>query len=195
MTSSQSHSRKRPRRESDLHTSPKRKKTTTYDASFRQHLIDFAICPESYDEDECKEPATLEGLNGRLGQRRQSLSSSRRQAFLNFKRKSRETLTNASVISKLFPIIAGNAEISSRENLYFGNLLDQTVKSIVKSTNPKHQIEYRMTQLRGFSLTSSPEAFREGATFLRNGRDWVKDERKALIIAENGKTHDAQTGS
>lgn len=44
-----------------------------------------------------------------------------------------------------------------------------------------------MTQLNGWKMTSNPEAFRQGASALRNARDLVKEEREELIAAANAK--------
>lgn len=44
-----------------------------------------------------------------------------------------------------------------------------------------------MTQLKAFAMISDPETFRQGATFLRNGRGLAEEERKKLITAVNAK--------
>ena len=59
-----------------------------------------------------------------------------------------------------------------------------------QSSNPKHQIEYQMTLLRGWDMIDSPENFREGATALRNARDWAKEKREELIAMANSKSLD-----
>ncbi|KAL9125666.1 MAG: hypothetical protein Q9217_005161 [Psora testacea] len=61
------------------------------------------------------------------------------------------------------------------------------------SKDPKSSAEYRMTQLKAFAMTSDPETFRQGATFLRNGRDLTGDERRELIIAANAKALNAES--
>ena len=53
----------------------------------------------------------------------------------------------------------------------------------VKSTNWKHQIEFRMIQLRFFAMTDAPDTFRQGAAAWRNGRDLTKEKREELIAA------------
>ena len=63
----------------------------------------------------------------------------------------------------------------------------------VKSRNPNHPTEYRMTQLKGWHMTSDPETFRQGTTFWRNGRDLTRDGRKELIAAANAKALNAET--
>ena len=52
------------------------------------------------------------------------------------------------------------------------------------STNP---IEYRTTQLNGWCMTGNPDTFRQGASALRNARDWAEEKRKELIAAANVK--------
>jgi len=136
MASSRSGSRKKAKlgRESDI--SSKTRKSSAYDPEFEQHLIDHGVYPEGYDDDESlEEPANLEEINHRLAQPRPSLSPSRfsREAFLDFKRMNRQALTENTVMSTAFPIIAGSARIPHSENLYFGNLKHLTDGSITKA--------------------------------------------------------------
>ena len=58
------------------------------------------------------------------------------------------------------------------------------------SESPTNPIEYRMTKLRSFAMTDAPDTFRQGASALRNARDWAKEKREELITAANGKTLD-----
>jgi len=55
------------------------------------------------------------------------------------------------------------------------------------SKNPKSPTEYRMTQLNSFAVTGNLDTFRQGASALRNARDWAKEKREELIAAANGK--------
>ena len=304
MSSSQSGSRKRAKtgRESDI--SSKTKKSSAYDGGFEQHLIDHGVYPEGYGGvRNVQETYNWEEINARLALPRASLSPSRftRDAFLDFKAKNQESLTENTVMSKAFPIIAGTADIPSQENLLFGNLKHLTDGSItrakpdfydgsrpadlnkqireelgpyiVPSTNtaapclpnfftegkgpnrntavckrqalydgalgargmhelrsyadpetaydnnaytitstyhggtgalklysthltpsmsPEISIEYRMTQLNGWDMTGNPDTFRQGASALRNARDWAKEIREELMIAANGKVPDAE---
>jgi len=230
---------------------------------------------------------------------RASLSPSRfsREEFLDFKEKNQDTLTEATVMSKAFSIIAGSADIPSQQNLQFGNLKDLTDGSITKaqpdfydgsrpteinaqirdelgpfivpstntaapclpnfftegkgpngntavcknqalydgalgargihelrsyvdpetahdnnaytisstyhggsgdltiytthptqSNNAQILTEYRTTQLNGWKMTGNPEAFRQGASALRNARDWAKEKREELMAAANSNT-------
>ena len=47
--------------------------------------------------------------------------------------------------------------------------------------------EYRMTQLKAFAVTSDPETFRQGASALRNARDWAQERRQEVVNAANNK--------
>ena len=304
MSSSQSGSRKRVKtgRESDI--SSKTKKSSAYDGGFEQHLIDHGVYPEGYGGVmNLQEPHNWEEINARLALPRASLSPSRftREAFLDFKAKNQEALTENTVMSKAFPIITGTADIPSQENLLFGNFKHLTDGSITKakpdcydgsrpadlnkqireelgpyivpstntaapclpnfftegkgpngntavckrqalydgalgargihelrsyvdpetaydnnaytitstyhggsgdltiytthptlSTNAQNLTDYRMTQLNGWKMTGNPEAFRQGASALRNARDWAKEKREELMIAANGKVPDAE---
>ena len=304
MSSSQSGSRKRAKtgRESDV--SSKTKKSSAYDGGFEQHLIDHGVYPEGYGGvRNLQEPHNWEEINARLALPRASLSPSRftREAFLDFKAKNQEALTENTIMSKAFPIIAGTVDIPSQENLLLGNLKHLTDGSITKakpdcydgsrpsdlkkqireelgpyivpsmntaapclpnfftegkgpngstavckrqalydgalgargihelrsyvdletaydnnaytitstyhggtgalklysthltpSMSPDIPIEYRMTQLNGWDMTGNPDTFRQGASALRNARDWAKEKREELMIAANGKVPDAE---
>ena len=298
MHSSQSGFRKRTKSGRESDTSSKTRKSSAYDPGFEQHLIDHGVYPEGYGGiRNLQEPHNWEEIHVRLAMPRASLSPSRftREAFLDFKEKNQDALTEATVMSKAFPIIAGTADIPSQENLPFGNLKDLTDGSITKaqpdfydgtcpaelnkqiradlgpyivpSTNtaapclpnlfaegkgpngntavckrqalydgalgargmhelrsyvdpetlfdnkaytitstyhhsglltiytthptpsedPTNSAEYRMTQLRSFAMTDTPDSFRQGAAALRNARDWAKEKRGELIAAANGE--------
>ena len=136
--SSQSGSRKRAKTERESEISSKRKKTSAYDPVFEQHLIDHGVYPHEYDYDDddgSVYPDNWEEINQRLTQPRSSLSPSRfpREAFLDFKKKNIQALTENTVMNKAFPIIAGTADISSEGNILFGNLKDLTDGSITKA--------------------------------------------------------------
>lgn len=61
----------------------------------------------------------------------------------------------------------------------------------IRSNNPNRDYEFRMTQLRGWDMTDNPDTFRQGASALRNARDWAKEKREELINA--GERQDART--
>lgn len=52
---------------------------------------------------------------------------------------------------------------------------------------PGGQPGYNMTQLKVLALTNDPEAFRQGATAYRNGRDWAKRQRDDAINQANDR--------
>ncbi len=294
MNSSQSGFRKRAKTGKESDTSSTTRKSSAYNRGFEQHLNDHGI----YKNNRAQKPSNWAEINKRLAQPRPSLSPSQftEAAFEAFQQTNEDALTENKVMSKVFPIIAGTADIPSQENLPFGNLKDLTDGSITKaqpdfydgsrpadldkrireelgpyivpSTNtaspcvpnfytegkgpngnttvcknqalydgalgargihelrsyvdpgtaynnnaytitstyhggssdltiysthptpskdPQNPIEYRMTQLRGWKMTDIPETFRQGATALRNARDWAKEKREELIIAANGK--------
>lgn len=53
-----------------------------------------------------------------------------------------------------------------------------------KPTNSDEH-EFYMTQIKGWSLTSDLDTFRQGATWYRNGRDWAKEQRDDAIRRAN----------
>ena len=137
MSSSQSGSRKRVKTGRESHIS-KTRKSTAYDPDFDQHLIDHGVYPEGYGGvRNLQEPLNCEEINARLALPRASLSPSRftREIYLDFKGKNQDALTEGTVMSTAFPIIAGSAciPIPHSENLYFGNLKDLTDGSISKA--------------------------------------------------------------
>ncbi|KAH8587339.1 hypothetical protein B0O99DRAFT_678204 [Bisporella sp. PMI_857] len=53
------------------------------------------------------------------------------------------------------------------------------------SQAPDGSTEYHMTQLRSLDLTDSADSFRQGATSVRNARDWARQQRDSFITAAN----------
>ena len=136
MNSSQSGSRKRAKTGRESDTSSKTRRTSAYDPSFEQHLIDHGIYPEGYGGfRNLQEPHNKDEIHARLTMRRASLSPSRfnREAFWDFKEKNQDALTEDTVMSEAFPIIIGTAAIPSQKNLLFGNLKDLTDGSITRA--------------------------------------------------------------
>lgn len=72
---------------------------------------------------------------------------------------------------------------------YHGGTGDLTIYSThaVESTSTQRPMEFRMTQLNGWKMTGNADAFRQGATALRNAREWAKEKREELIFAANSK--------
>ena len=143
MDSSQSSSRKRVKTGTESDISSRTRKSSAYDPDFEQHLIDHGIYPHGYDQGDDDDddddgsvyPDNWEEINERLAQPRPSLSPSRfpREAFRKFEKTNMQALTENTVMSKAFPIIAGTTDIPSQENLLFGNLKDFTNGSIAKA--------------------------------------------------------------
>lgn len=52
-----------------------------------------------------------------------------------------------------------------------------------------------MTQLRSFVIAGAPNTFRQGASALRNARDWVKEKRRELITAANSILPDTRSST
>ena len=138
MSSSQSSSRNQAKSARTLNRSSTKsgnRKTSAYDGAFEQHLIDHGVYPEGYGGmRNLQEPHNWEEINARLALLRTSLSPSRfnRESFLDFKEKNQDALTEATVMSTAFPIIAGSTDIPHSENLPFRNLKDLTNGSLVK---------------------------------------------------------------
>ena len=63
------------------------------------------------------------------------------------------------------------------------------------STNPNRNYEFRMTQLGAWAMYGNPDTFRQGATALRNARDWAKQRREEFIAAANRKVPDTEDSS
>ena len=52
-----------------------------------------------------------------------------------------------------------------------------------------------MNQFTGWSITSDPETFRQGATAFRNASDWAKEQRDEAIRRANERANDSQAGA
>ncbi|KAL2754161.1 hypothetical protein ACRALDRAFT_2081957, partial [Sodiomyces alcalophilus JCM 7366] len=69
--------------------------------------------------------------------------------------------------------------------VYHGGSLKAYASHPIPPSTPGAQPGYVMTQIKGWSLTSDPEAFRQGASAYRNGRDWAKQQRGQAIAQAN----------
>jgi hypothetical protein len=100
-------------------TTPKPKMYTTYDAAFEQGLIDCGINPYHSEP----KPKNWEEIKIRLAQPRASLSPSQfsEEAFQRFQSKNCEAQSKAAVMTNVFPIIRGNADILSGQARLFNN--------------------------------------------------------------------------
>ncbi|KAL8904075.1 MAG: hypothetical protein Q9207_003502 [Kuettlingeria erythrocarpa] len=70
-----------------------------------------------------------------------------------------------------------------------------TIFIMYATREAQEQPQYHMMQLRSFVMTDQPETFREGATFLRNARDLMKEYRDQHIAAANSKIQTTPTTS
>ncbi|KAI9670795.1 MAG: hypothetical protein M1817_003906 [Caeruleum heppii] len=59
-----------------------------------------------------------------------------------------------------------------------------------QAANPESGPEYYMTQIKSFAMTGAAETFREGASALRNARDWTREQRDETIVAANDRLRD-----
>jgi hypothetical protein len=103
------------------------RKSSTYDPNFEQILIDHGTYPEEYDYSDENIPPTpnnWDDIMQRLAQPRSSLSPSRfsREDFRKFKRINAQALSEKKVMSSVFPIVRGDANIPYEEDKLFGNL-------------------------------------------------------------------------
>lgn len=100
--------------------SSKTKRSSAYDKDFEQHLTDHHI----YIRNRKSKPGGLEGLQQRLSQPRPSLSPSRfsDNAFESFQQKNEDVIDEGDVMRDVVPIMCGDADIPSRQNLLFTRL-------------------------------------------------------------------------
>ncbi|OJD10629.1 hypothetical protein AJ78_08413 [Emergomyces pasteurianus Ep9510] len=71
---------------------------------------------------------------------------------------------------------------------YHGGTLKLYTTHLIEPEGLGRHPEYIMTQLKGWSMTSDPGTFRQGASAYRNARDWAKEKRNEFIRAAN-ETH------
>ncbi|QSS48831.1 hypothetical protein I7I53_08962 [Histoplasma capsulatum var. duboisii H88] len=74
---------------------------------------------------------------------------------------------------------------------YHGGTLNLYTTHIKKSDDSDGRPEYIMTQLKGWSMTSDLETFRQGASAYRNARDWAKEKRDEFIGMANKRLSEA----
>lgn len=126
------------------------RKTGPYSPAFLQHLLDHSVYPAFYHrpvkaakrEENRKNPrrdrpvkaANLEEIREKLRRHRPSLSAERFNTsdFENFFYKNKDALSEAAVLSSVFPVIAGSTSdfIARGQNLVFGNLSQLTDGSL-----------------------------------------------------------------
>ncbi len=157
------------------------RKSSAYHGDFEQHLIDHKIYPSHYDFPDDRvapKPANWKEILDRLKEPRSSLSPSRfsDRAFDDFVRTNSRARTEAMVMRKPFPIISGDADITSAGDLPFGNLEPLTDGTLVDpkpdfydGANPAHIDRRIRTELGSYIIPSTqqqrpalPNFFTEG---------------------------------
>ncbi|KID93794.1 hypothetical protein MAJ_10229, partial [Metarhizium majus ARSEF 297] len=74
--------------------------------------------------------------------------------------------------------------------VYHGGHMKAYASHVLEPSTPGAPPGYAMTQIKGWSLTSDLETFRQGATAYRNGRDWAKKQRDGAIAEANKRVAD-----
>jgi hypothetical protein len=105
-------------------SSSKSRRSSAYDKDFEQHYIDHRV----YLNNRKSKAGGLEGLHQRLPHPRPSLSPSRfsDHAFEDFQQKVEDVIDEGDVMRDVMPIIAGHANIPSKQNLQFTRLDSMT---------------------------------------------------------------------
>ena len=102
------------------------RKSSAYDANFEQILIDHGSFPDFYrhpDNRRISKPDNWNEINAVLGQRRRSVSLRFSEEDHDvFKQKNNDALGEKKVMSSVFPIITGDADIPSEEDKTFWKL-------------------------------------------------------------------------
>ncbi|CEL10662.1 hypothetical protein ASPCAL13778 [Aspergillus calidoustus] len=123
---SRSHSNRTPRQldtpDSSLRTASE-KRSSAYDANFQQALIDVGIYPQNHQGFRDRRPRNRDAIIARLERRRESISGLDEDAFDNFVQKDHDARSEKTVMSTVFPIIRGSADIPFGEEKLFGNLV------------------------------------------------------------------------
>ena len=70
-------------------------------------------------------------------------------------------------------------------SIYHGGQLKLFTSHPTKPPTPGARPEYHMNQIRSFSMTDTPETWRQGATAYRNSIDWAKEQRDDAIRRAN----------
>ena len=105
------------------------RKSSAYHRDFEQNLIDHDI----HLNNRTQKPRNWDEIQQKMAQLRPSLSPSKffDGAFETFQKANDEALTEAMVIRRPFPVILGDANISSAGDLPFGNLKPITDGTLV----------------------------------------------------------------
>jgi len=79
-------------------------------------------------------------------------------------------------------------------SIYHDGTLKMYTSHPSQPTSSEDRPEYPMNQVKGWSMTSDLETFRQGATYYRNGRDWAKEQRNEAIELANERAGESQAG-
>jgi hypothetical protein len=115
------------------------RRSSAYDANFRQHCVDNRIYPPFYkfpNGQRPAKPANLDEIRKALKVQRRSLSPSiaTETVFENFQDRN-TTKSEGTVMRNIIPVIAGNDDIPNEGNLLFTNLTSLT-KNMTVNPNP-----------------------------------------------------------
>ncbi|KAI9670729.1 MAG: hypothetical protein M1817_003839 [Caeruleum heppii] len=179
------------------------RKSSAYHGDFEQHLVDHGIYPADYDfpdDRDSSRPNNEDEILHRLNQSRSSLSPSRfsDDAFRVFVRTNARASTEARVMSTGFPIIAGEANAHSAENLAFGNLEPLTDGTLVDAKPdfydgaPPAQIDRRVrADLSSYIIPSTQRQ----APALPNFFAEAKGPKGSAVVAKRQACYDGAIGA
>ena len=78
-------------------------------------------------------------------------------------------------------------------SIYHDAQLKMFISYPTKPQKAGERPSYYINQISGWSMTGNIGAFRQGATYFRNGRDLTEQWRNGFINAANKKLHDEDT--
>jgi len=84
---------------------------------------------------------------------------------------------------------------STISSIYHGGTLKMFTIHPSQPASSRGRPEYSMHQVKGWSMTSDLETFLKGATYYRNGRDWVKEQRDEAIRRANERVDEHHVGT
>ncbi|KJK76312.1 hypothetical protein H634G_08372 [Metarhizium anisopliae BRIP 53293] len=80
-------------------------------------------------------------------------------------------------------------------SLYYGGTIKMYTTHLIPPLIDGAQPGFVMTQINSWSVTGNRDAFRQGATAFRNGRDWAKRQRDNAINEANERVRGGPTTS
>ncbi|EGC44217.1 conserved hypothetical protein [Histoplasma capsulatum var. duboisii H88] len=177
------------------------RKSSAYDANFEQVLVDHGAHPVGYDypDDHSPLPNNLDEILQRISRPRPSLSPSRfsETDFRKFERANERALGEKKVMSSVFPIIRGNADIPYEEDKLFGNLerfADGIVNAMPDFYDGAHaaQLDHRVrSELNSYIVPST----QHNAPILPNFFAEVKGPDGSAAVAKRQALYDGTLGA